>query len=384
MLEVKFNKKNKSYYLKDEKQIYNCEVFCSLDADNEDVFILVFKDKNDFDTVLKDKSILQSRIIRYVMESYVNWNGVNIDVEVSFEGIHNLTLSISFAASWGLEFDQQDYFTEFARIKGSSLFSTDLEFDVNDNSAIIEVSSYWQEDTIENFGRFELFEFDIQEVYKFHVEAIERLKYNSKYSISSSFNFPEALKIPCEQYLLYFAQFLQDLGINATSNLTEEAGKVLFSVTPTDDKEALDKIREALAVYLNLPSSPIVYDESFAAMRLKAEIERLQSSQRITEMEFRVTQKALESQDKIILQQSVLLEQQAKVIEKITSKSIMIDSLENKDEFEKIYEGIEITHSKWFFELTGIKANPITAMKTVGKKLLGKEDEGKSILGLDD
>jgi hypothetical protein len=203
-------------------------------------------------------------------------------------------------------------------------------------------------------------------------------------NISTFFIFPEELKIPCEQYLLYFAQFLQDLGINATSNLIEEAGKVLFSVTPTDDKEALDKIREALAVYLNLPSSPIVYDESFAAMRLKAEIERLQSSQRITEMEFRVTQKALESQDKIILQQSVLLEQQAKVIEKITSKSIMIDSAENKEEFEKIYEGIEITHSKWFFELTGIKANPITAMKTVGKKLLGKEDEGKSILGLDD
>src|SRR5215213_4701390 len=52
-----------------------------------------------------------------------------------------------------------------------------------------------------------------------------------------TFNFPEAVKIPCEQYLLYFATFLKDLGINAASNLQEEAGKVLFSVTPTEDIE---------------------------------------------------------------------------------------------------------------------------------------------------
>ena len=74
----------------------------------------------------------------------------------------------------------------------------------------------------------------------------------------ASFNFPEEIKVSCKQYLEYFAQFLQDLGIKTISNINEEAGKVLFSVTPTNDIEALDKIREALAVYLNLPSSPIV------------------------------------------------------------------------------------------------------------------------------
>ena len=111
----------------------------------------------------------------------------------------------------------------------------------------------------------------------------------------------------CKQYLEYFAQFLKDLGINATSNLNEEAGKVLFSVTPTDDKEALDKIREALAVYLNLPASPIVYDDSFAAMRLQQQIENLQHSQRMAVRELQFNEKLLVAQSDTIHEKNITI-----------------------------------------------------------------------------
>jgi hypothetical protein len=116
----------------------------------------------------------------------------------------------------------------------------------------------------------------------------------SNSSLIKYFDFPHELKIPCEQYLLYFATFLRDLvGINAISSLKEEAERVLFSVTPTDDLEALDKIREALAVYLNLPSSPVLYNDSFQSMQLKQQVENLQHSQRMKEMEMRSAQYAL-------------------------------------------------------------------------------------------
>jgi CRISPR-associated protein (TIGR02584 family) len=200
------------------------------------------------------------------------------------------------------------------------------------------------------------------------------------------FSFPNEIKFPCEQYLLYFAQFLQDLGINATSNLKEEAGKVLFSVTPTDDIEALDKIREALAVYLNLPSSPIVYDESFAAMRLQQQVENLQHSQKMAvreirsaEREMRLAQTVIEHQDKIIVQKDSIIEQQNKVIEKIQSKSIMMDSLENKEEFEKVFDGLEFGESKELKEKLGIKFNPITSLKSLGKQFIGKGEEITSL-----
>ncbi|MDQ6788065.1 MAG: hypothetical protein M3033_14770 [Acidobacteriota bacterium] len=220
-----------------------------------------------------------------------------------------------------------------------------------------------------------------------HKKTISKL--NSKAinkSLVSLFNFPETIKNSCEQYLIYFAQFLKDLGINATSNLKEEAGKVLFSVTPIDDVEALDKIREALAVYLHLPESPIIYNESFAAMRLQQQIENLQHSQRMTEREIRsserelrLAQTVIEHQDKIILQKDTTIEQQNRVIKKISSKSIMMDSLENKEEFEKVFDGLEFGEIKILKDKLGIKLNPVTSLKSLGKKLSGGDEEITSL-----
>jgi hypothetical protein len=69
------------------------------------------------------------------------------------------------------------------------------------------------------------------------------------------FDFPSGVSIACEQYLLYFVQFLRDLGIEAGASIKHEAHHVLFSVTPQDGAQALDQIREALEVYLRLPDS---------------------------------------------------------------------------------------------------------------------------------
>jgi hypothetical protein len=210
-------------------------------------------------------------------------------------------------------------------------------------------------------------------------------------SVTTIFNFPEEIKTSCEQYLLYFAQFLKDLGVNATANLKEEtAGTVLFSVTPTNNAEALDKINEALAVYLNLPSSPVVYNDDFAAMRLKQQVDNLQHAQRMAETEVRSFQFALrlshqtiEQQDKLIQQKDTIIEGQNKIIEKVTSQSIMMDSAENKVELEEVYEGLKIGESKFLKEQLGIHINPAKMIKTVVKNMFNK-DENKSILGLDD
>ena len=185
-----------------------------------------------------------------------------------------------------------------------------------------------------------------------HDETIKALLSKNKNTfVNSVFIFPEEIKHSCEQYLLYFALFLRDLGINATSNLKEEAGKVLFSVTPTDDTEALDKIREALALYLHLPSSPIVYDESFASMRMQQQIENLKHSQKMAVREIQLTEKVIMIQSETIQEKNIIIsqkdstiDQQNKVIEKITSKSVMINSLENKEE---LFEGLKIGESEF-------------------------------------
>jgi hypothetical protein len=208
------------------------------------------------------------------------------------------------------------------------------------------------------------------------------LETNESAGLFSTFHFPEELKVPCKQYLLYFAQFLRDLGINVTSNLKEKAGKVLFSVIPIDDVEALEKIREALAIYLNLPSSPIVYNDSFAAMRLQQQIENLQHSQRMAVRELQFNEKLLIAQSDtireknlIISQQQSVIEQQDKIIEKISSKSIMIDSAEDKEELEEIFDGLKIGESKFLKEQLGIHLNPAKVIKTVVKNTFGKNEK---------
>jgi hypothetical protein len=72
-------------------------------------------------------------------------------------------------------------------------------------------------------------------------------------AVVTFFEFPSAVRSACEQYLLYFVQFLADLGIEADAEVKHEAQRVLFSVTPHEGRIALEKVREALDVYLRIP-----------------------------------------------------------------------------------------------------------------------------------
>jgi len=114
---------------------------------------------------------------------------------------------------------------------------------------------------------------------------------------------------------------------------------------------------------------------------LQQQVENLQHSQRMTEREIRSSERELrlaqtiiENQDRVIVQKDTLIEQQNRVLEKITSKSIMMDSLENKAEFEKVFDGLEFGESKELKEKLGIKFNPITSLKSLGKKLSGDDE----------
>jgi hypothetical protein len=60
-------------------------------------------------------------------------------------------------------------------------------------------------------------------------EVIKRLQTRlGADSITTAFDFPDEVKVPCEQYLVYFVQFLRDIGVEATSDLQHYAGRVLF------------------------------------------------------------------------------------------------------------------------------------------------------------
>jgi hypothetical protein len=151
-------------------------------------------------------------------------------------------------------------------------------------------------------------------------------------SVSITLDFPNELKVYCEQYLVYFVQFLKDLGVEATSELKHDAGKVLFSVTPTDKDEALDKIRTALEVYLCLPSGKfaVAGNDPIEVQRLSANILHLQS-------QLMLAQAMIQHKDAAIqLQQATIQHQQFLLAENVITQSVVDitpKKVEDREEF---------------------------------------------------
>lgn len=121
-----------------------------------------------------------------------------------------------------------------------------------------------------------------QEVNSIFDKVIENLYTNNLHnSINFEFSVDNNIKIACEQYLIYFIQFLEDMGIQASSQITNESHKILFSVTPDDPKIALEQIKESLDLYLQLPNYPDALSTSdmneIAILQLKSNISHLNS-----------------------------------------------------------------------------------------------------------
>lgn len=169
-----------------------------------------------------------------------------------------------------------------------------------------------------------------------HQELTARLHTNLRHgSVVSYFRFPEQVRVPCEQYLLYFTQFLRDVGVKADAELRSEAGRVLFSVTPEDGEQALDAIRRALDVYLELPAARqmqiIEIADAIEVQRLAANIQHLRG-------QLMLASAALQLKEATIEQQQITIHHQAALL----SGSVMQDGLirtETGGEREEIFGG---------------------------------------------
>lgn len=167
-----------------------------------------------------------------------------------------------------------------------------------------------------------------------------RLRQNS---IVLYFDFPEQARSPCQQYLLYFVEFLRDLGVEASAELRQEAGQVLFAVTPKDATEALSNIRIALETYLELASSPI-RDTSqpgtaIEAQKLAANIHHLKGQLMLASAVLQARDVMLEAKDATIQAQRV-------TIDRLLTGDVFIDSLRNisprkpEEDKEELLDGI--------------------------------------------
>ncbi len=143
------------------------------------------------------------------------------------------------------------------------------QFGMNVNDLANENIKYWQVDdeTMLNGFGVEYFPSDDESIIDTELSNILRIiatltdKTNKELltaidseAVLTYFQFPDEIKTACKQYLLYFTQFIADMGIVVDSEIKEELNHTLFKIVPKNKEESLDRIRETLHIYLNAPN----------------------------------------------------------------------------------------------------------------------------------
>ncbi|ESA36876.1 hypothetical protein N836_04775 [Leptolyngbya sp. Heron Island J] len=154
-------------------------------------------------------------------------------------------------------------------------------------------------------------------------------------SLTEKFNFPPEVKTACEQYLLYFSEFLKDIGIEVTASITEEVENVILAVEPKNKEEALENISQLLQLYLQLPTSSVVNsyqpasELSFPAQKLQAQVLQLQSQLALANAEKQYLNATIQQQSNLIAQQAQTIQSQQ------FTAQVLVDSLQKQEDDEE-------------------------------------------------
>ena len=211
---------------------------------------------------------------------------------------------------WKEAFSFEQYFQECQELAKSTASPQIALEDINDFFPnMLRIFAHLESPQLTIGEEIERCESAIDQLFK-EVKDSLRSKLNEN-SVLTYFDFPEEVKVPCEQYLLYFVQFLRDLGVGVTAEVQHEVGQVLFAVTPTDKEVALDKIRVALEIYMRLPSSPVSdlsANDDIAIQRLEANIYHLKSQLKLAHAEVLTNERTIQAQQTIINSQQRLVD----------------------------------------------------------------------------
>lgn len=183
-------------------------------------------------------------------------------------------------------------------------------------------------------------------------EALDKLEIAFENALGSrradefiaDFNFPPNSKNAYLQYLIYFGQFLSDLGIESSVSIDDSERETSLRISPVDKESALETIHYALATYLSLPSvdlsSLITPNKSWEAearfLRLNSTIDHLKSQLSLE----RAIGKAKDAQISLLDTYISNLPENSRFLEK------------SSDNHLEPFEGIRITKYKgMFFEI---------------------------------
>ena len=182
------------------------------------------------------------------------------------------------------------------------------------------------------------------------VEANNRVleKYQlslTNHSLTECFNFPLEVKTACEQYLLYFAEFLNDIAgieVNTSLNPDSDGESTIFSIQPKNKDEALETINQYLKAYLRFPGNELINniqvasDLSLQAQSLKIQVDNLKNQLDIANLKRQMIGAVIELKDQTIQDKNSEISRLGQQLQEnqITIR-VMAESLQNKEDEEE-------------------------------------------------
>ncbi len=132
------------------------------------------------------------------------------------------------------------------------------------------------------------------------------LKIGQRDGLTSFFNFPPKIKAACRQYLVYFSQFLEDMGVENEIELeSDNQNRTIFKVFPKDKNTSLRAIADALICYLKFAESqttdfPKTTEYDPVILQLQANVSHLQSQLIMAQSIIQMKESALQAKDAAI------------------------------------------------------------------------------------
>jgi len=153
-------------------------------------------------------------------------------------------------------------------------------------------------------------------------------------TFEATFNLPEEYQSILKPYMLYFEEFLHDLCIDSDVNIRKEGKDTILSVEPKNKDEALEKIANALKMYLSAPivASNVGLEQKLqmqvALQKLHAECSHMESQLVLKTATLNINNEQLIMQNEIISETKRILVEAGVKPEIITkNNTILLESL---------------------------------------------------------
>jgi hypothetical protein len=141
-------------------------------------------------------------------------------------------------------------------------------------------------------------------------------------SLVKLFEFPPEYANICSQYLMWFGEFLKNLGIEADVSTENKGGKTSLIISPAENGEMLEQIEQLFYCYIDLPyTESIPYNPDNFNIHQKYKMESLLDE--VGELQHKLKramrqQNLLEAENDSLLEDKVNNKSKIKTLEKDT------------------------------------------------------------------